>query len=139
MSSLLKDDGNLILFWNFPPEPSDRILDKMAEALGKAKPFHFGNGSLAQHWQRMQERVLGPVEDSMFFEKFKTTEYPVEENIPIESYISFLNTLSNYITMGEEERASFFGIVRQTFRRECGEIVAARRKSILNISTKSRS
>jgi SAM-dependent methyltransferase len=104
MSNLLKDDGTLLLFWNFPPEPSDQILDKLAEALDKPKTFHFENGSMAQHWQRMQERVLGPVEDSPFFEKFETTENSVEESIPIENYIRFLNTLSNYITIQEEER-----------------------------------
>lgn len=137
MSNLLKDNGTLLLFWNFPPQPRDPILDKMAEALEEPTPFYFGNGSLAEHWQRMQERVLAPVEDSPFFGTFETTKYPLEEKIPIESYINFLSTLSNYITMKDEDREAIFEIVRKVFRHESGDdTVATSRVSILNISTK---
>ncbi len=138
MSNLLKEDGSLILFWNFPPEPNDEVLEKMAESLEKPKPFHFGNGSLAIHWQRMRERVLGPIEDSQFFTPFETIEHPLAEEIPIDSYISFLKTLSNYITMEEGERESFFEIVKKTFLDECGNIITTHRKSILNVSLKSK-
>jgi SAM-dependent methyltransferase len=136
MASLLKDGGNLILLWNFPLEPDDAVLNEVAEALGRPKPFYFGNGSLDVHLQRMQEHVLEPVQSSQFFSDFVTTAMPIHEKIPIESYISFLCTLSNYITMKDQEREAFFQIVRETFRRICGEVVPTSRKSILNISAK---
>ena len=136
MAGLLKDGGHLLLFWNFPPEPEDAVLDKVAEALGRPTPFYFGTWSLEEHLHSLQKQVLGPVETSGCFSEFEITAIPMDENISIERYIGFLETLSNYITMEDEERKSFFQIVRETLQRTCGEVVPTRRKSILHRSTK---
>lgn len=138
MANLLQEEGSLLLLWNFPPEPNDRILEKMADALKKPKPFHFGNGSMTQHWQGMKERVLGPIEDSSLFTPFETIEHPIEETMTIETYINLMNTLSNYISMEKEERESFFQVVRNVFREECGESITTNRTSIYNLSFKQK-
>jgi SAM-dependent methyltransferase len=136
MAGLLKQGGNLLLFWNLPPEPDDAVLDAVAEASGCPKPFYFGNASPETHWERMQEHVLAPVETSGLFSKFETTAIPLDEKIPVEGFISFLSTLSNYITMESQERETFFQIVRETFHRLHDGVVPTSRKSILNISLK---
>jgi len=136
MADLLKDGGHLLLFWNFPPEPDDAVLDKVAEALGRPTPFYFGNGSLEEHLQSLQNRVLRPVETSGCFSEFETTAIPIDEDVPIERYISFLETLTNYITMEDQERKGFFQIVLETLQRTCGEDVPTSRKSILQTATK---
>lgn len=137
MNDFLKDRGTLILFWNYPPEPNMVVLDEIADATGLSKPFYFGNGSPDVHWRRMQERVLSPVESSPCFTAFETQSVPIKENIPIESYISLLRTLSNYITMEDLEREAFFQKVREIFQKKCGSTVPMSRESILNVSVKS--
>ncbi len=139
MSNLLKENGSLILLWDFPPDPNDDVLDRMAGALNMPKPFHSGNGSAGVHFERMQERVLDPVEASPFFTGFKSTEHLIEERILIESYMNFLKTMSNYINMEEEEQRRFFDTVSKTLREECGDVIVTSRISMLNVISKSKS
>jgi trans-aconitate methyltransferase len=136
LHSLLKENGSLILLWNFPREPSDTILDAIADAIGESKPFNFGNGSLQDHKARLTEHVLAPLEESQHFAPFVTHECELNEAFPVLSFVSYLRTLSNYITMQPEEQKAFFTTVEKTLHRECGEFVKTSGKSILNFSTK---
>ena len=136
MSTLLKDGGSLVLFWNFSCEPSKDVSDKLAEELKDRKPFYFRNRSFNERWISMNDRVLGPIEASPFFAKFTTTEYPGHEDIPVESFINLLKTTSVYISLEDEERESNFAIVRKILRQECGEMVPMSRMSMFNISHK---
>jgi SAM-dependent methyltransferase len=138
LHSLLKPKGTLLLFWNFPPEPSDpKVLDALADALDEPKPFYFGRGSLSDHKQRMHERVLGPIEDqSNLFTPFSTRECPLQEEWPVSSFVSYLKTLSIYIIMEPDEKKVFFRTVEETLTRECGATVKTSRESILDLSRK---
>lgn len=135
LSNHLKEDGSLILFWNFPPEPSDELLDKVAEASNQPKPFHFSNGSFAAHRDRMRESTLEPLESSIHFSPFETIVHTIDENVPIESYINFLQTMSNYISMDVDERELILGTSRKILGHS-GDIVATRRFTMTNISSK---
>lgn len=136
LSNHLKEDGSLILFWNFPPEPSDEILDKVADALNQPKPFHFSNGSFAAHCARMREHVLEPLESPVYFSPFETIIHTIDENVPIESYVNFLQTMSNFISMDDDERESILGTTRKILGEDSGDMVATSRFTMINISSK---
>ena len=144
LHSSLNDGGSLLLFWNFPPEPrtvdgSNTVSDKVADVLKLPKPFYFGNGSLEDHKQRLQDKVLAPVEKSLLFSKFTAvSEENIEETVTIANYVHFLETLSNYIVMETTEREAFFDTVAKVLQQESGggDTVTTRRESLLNISFK---
>jgi len=138
MARLLKDGGDLILFWNFPLEPENEVLEEVAKALNRPIPFYFGIYSIEEHLQNLQERVLSPIERSGYFSEFETKARTIDEKIPIQSYIGFLNTLSNYITMKDDEREVFCGVVSETLQRcgDGGENIPTSRKSMWNVCTK---
>lgn len=138
LSNNLHEDGSLILFWNFPPEPSDELLDKVADALNHPKPFHFSNGSFAAHRERMREHTLEPLENSVYFSPFETSIRTIDENVPLESYINFLQTMSNYIAMDDDEREMILGTTRKILGENSGETVATRRFTMINTSSKCR-
>ena len=136
LSNHLNEDGSLILFWNFPPEPSDDLLGKVAEALNQPKPFHFSNGSFAAHNERMREHTLEPLEASNLFLSFETIVHTIDETVPIESYLNFLQTMSNIISMDNDERESMLGTSRKILKEASGDVVATRRFTMINISSK---
>ena len=136
LSNHLKEDGSLILFWNFPLEPSDEILDKIADALNQPKPFHFSNGNFAAHHERMTEHTLEPLETSMYFSPFETIIHTIHENVPIESFVNFLQTMSNFISMDDDERESILGTTRRILGEVSGDMVATSRFTMINISSK---
>lgn len=139
LHSLLNPNGGaLLLFWNFPPEPQDTELDKVADALGMSKPFHFSTASVTQHKERLRGMVLAPIEELGYFTPFVDHSCPnIEEEVSISSYVNFLNTLSHYISMEHKERQLFFATVAKTLRGEGStttDIVKTSRESLLNIS-----
>jgi hypothetical protein len=138
LHSLLKDEGGtLLLFWNFPPEPNEQVLEKLADALDKPKPFYFGNGSQVDHEIGLAKKVLAPLTESGFFGPFVNKEVAVQEEVTPMAYVGYLQTLSNYIVMEPlEEKQLFFDTTESTLRQECGERVKTTRKSLLNISYK---
>ena len=133
-----KDTPSLLLFWNFPPEPSStEILNKIADALGRPKPFYFGNGNIVDHVRRLENLVLKPIENSGNFSKFSTHEESLQETWTIRRYIGYLQTLSNYIAMEDSEKKEFFDTVETIFQEECNTdegTIETTRKSILNVS-----
>mmetsp|Transcript_100872 Transcript_100872/g.289975 ORF Transcript_100872/g.289975 Transcript_100872/m.289975 type:complete len:297 (-) Transcript_100872:19-909(-) len=136
LSNHLKEDGSLILFWNFAPEPSEELLDKVADALNQPKPFHFSNGSVAAHSERMREHTLEPLETSLYFSPFETMIHTIDENVRLESYINFLQTMSNFISMENDERELVLGTARKILGEDSGEMVTTRRFTMINISSK---
>jgi hypothetical protein len=97
LQSSLKEKTILILFWNFPPEPSDpNVFDQVADAIGETdQPFHFANDAVTDHKARQGERVLTPLKDSKLFIPLKTYEELVEEELSISHFLSYLKTLGN--------------------------------------------
>jgi SAM-dependent methyltransferase len=137
LHSLLNPNGGaLLLFWNFPPEPHGTDLDRVADALGKPKPFYFGKHGPSLHGERLREIVLAPIEDSGLFTAFVDHSCPsIEEEIPISSYVNLLRTLSNYIAMEDKERELFLATVTKTLGGDgTTDVVRTSRESRLNIS-----
>ena len=153
----------MLLFWNFPLEPSDgRVLEKVADEIqSSTKPFYFGTGSQEDHERRLSEKVLVPLDNTNLFTSMSllptssssqetsgtisatsradhTLELVTEEKVSVSHYISFLRTLSNYIRMDEAAQATFFGKVEKILRRECGDSVPTTRKTIVNVAKKKR-
>jgi SAM-dependent methyltransferase len=136
MSTLLKDGGSLVLFWNFPAELNEDVSAKLAEALKDLKPYFPGSRRFEDIWSQMRARTVDPIEASPFFAKFTTAESPFLEGVPIESYINLLKTTSTYISMEDKDRESYFAIMRKVLRQECGDVVPVHRMSMFNISHK---
>ena len=134
LHSLLKPNGSLLLFWNFPPEPKDLTLEKVAEVVDEAKPFYFSGGSVANHRERLHEKILKPLEESTFFSKFENVEESFNEETSIPDYLNFLNTLSNYIIMGDDKRQAFFDMVAEVLAEEHGALLPTYRESLLNVA-----
>lgn len=133
---LLKPNGNLILMWNLPPEPEQCVRDKVAAATLKTVPFYFGGYSISQHQENIHDKILVPVETTGLFTHFSSHHYRTEASVTVQEYISFLQTLTSYIKMPDEERNSFFQRATETMTALCGHSVGTMGISILNVSTK---
>ena len=90
------------------------MLEAIADALDRPKPFHFGNGSFQDHVEQLKGTVLTPIEESKLFDTFQWHERLIEEELPISNFVSYLKTLSNHITMQEFEATLFFVTVERT-------------------------
>lgn len=137
LHSLLLPKASLVLLWNFPPEPSERIRSAVADALNEAKPFYFGSGGdTQQHELICRNVVLTPLEESHLFSPFETLDQVTREELQVTDYINYLRTLSTYIHMSEEKKGFFFPTAEKVLLEHAGPSVDVVRKSVLNISSK---
>uniref|UniRef100_A0A6V2P168 Methyltransferase domain-containing protein n=1 Tax=Ditylum brightwellii TaxID=49249 RepID=A0A6V2P168_9STRA len=136
LHSMLKDDGKLILFWAYPPEPSEDIRNAAADALGVSKPFYFGSDSQEGHEKSITERVHKPLTDGGCFEVSKTLHTETITHPSPKDYISFLKTLSPNIIKGKEEAKKYFDTIEQVLVDKCGQSVPMKAFSSANIISK---
>ena len=130
---LLKSDGSLVLLWNLPPEPELTILNAVAAATGRPKPFYFGDFSESEHRFNIRTKVLDRIDASQLFNDFSHDELRVETTTSPESYLAFVQTLSPYIRMSKCDREEFLTKAKQTFA-ECGEQLTVSNICILNVA-----
>ncbi|KAL3939654.1 MAG: hypothetical protein SGBAC_005655 [Bacillariaceae sp.] len=136
LHSLLKDDGKLILLWNYPPEPSEDIRSAAAGAFGASEPFYFGTNSVEGHEKSLTEKVLVPLFDGDHFELLKTLRSDTITNPSPRDYISFLKTLSPNIVKEKEEATKYFGTIERILVEKCGDSLMTSGVSSANIISK---
>lgn len=108
LAKALPPNGTLLLFWNFPFEPSESARNAVADAMGKPKPFHFlgGTEGTPQHVDRLKNIVLDPLE-STYFSLVDTIEIETHDELSIVEFFSYLQTTSQYIAMPAEEKIPY--------------------------------
>ncbi|CAJ1954551.1 unnamed protein product [Cylindrotheca closterium] len=137
LHSLLKDDGKLILLWNYPREAPEDIRNTVADALGASKPFYFGGDSAEGHEKSMDERVFTPLFSGGLFELSKTIRSDTITKLSPQDYISFFKTLSPNIVKEEKEATKYFGTIEQILVQKCGDSLPTSGTSSANIISKT--
>lgn len=109
----LSSDGALILLWNLPPEPDVAVRQRVAEVTGRASPFFFGEYSVVEHHQHIQEQVLNRIEATNLFESPDLSAETSTRRCTPEEYLGFVATLSPFIRLPKDERQRFFSMARK--------------------------
>lgn len=117
----LRENGSLILLWNTPPHPNDEICHQLDEVY----QIHAPSIPKSVRYQARETHRANFVEigkniiDSGLFENLVSEQLVCETRYSINDYLALLSTMSPYIKLESQQRASLFAELRKVLERHC--------------------
>jgi ubiquinone/menaquinone biosynthesis C-methylase UbiE len=135
-AAALKENGLLILLWNTPPQPSYEVFQGLIDIyqahtpdLAKYEEYQDYQANLGQ----MGQEVI----DSGYFKDLMQEQIITQVTHNADDYLTLLSTLSPYIKLTEQQRATLFAQLKQRLESNYGNQLKLSYLSMMQIARKN--
>lgn len=119
-ASALKRVGYLVLLWNTPPQPSDRILESLKSIYQIYTPKLTPPESIQNHQQSIG-KFAAEMMDSGYYQDVISESLISQVTYSIDDYLTLLTTLSPYIGLSEELRKDLLAALKTKLQQNYGD------------------
>jgi SAM-dependent methyltransferase len=115
----LKETGQLALFWNMYPDPTDAIFLDLRKVYEEHAPELAARSNSCEELITQRE---ADISDSGFFNNVRVKRFPWSFKYDVAQYVGLLGTYSDHLRLAEEKRQRLYDGVREVIDQHGGII-----------------